>query len=110
MEADLRMSCSSSCLTEMQPRYMYSSSRDMCSVGMSCSYHVNFTAVKCHFTFTKTTGCLDGFAMNRDLKYGLQAERTSLWAWKVVEAVVRLTSVKLFSTQREWKMWSSWLL
>ena len=66
-----------------------------------------FYSQNCSFpiqqTLMKTVWWFEGVARNRVLKYGLQEERTSLWAWKLSSAVLRVTSVKTLSDQSWWK-------
>jgi len=49
-------------------------------------------------SFRIIIGCLDGFSSNRDLKYGLHADRTILCALHVWPSHANVTSVKLFSS------------
>jgi len=51
-------------------------------------------------SFRIIMGCLQGLFSNNDLKYGLHAERTILWALQVWPSHAKVTSVKLLSVRK----------
>ena len=54
-------------------------------------------------TLRKMMGCLQGFWVKSFLKYGEQAERMSLCAWKDSVSVARVTSVNWLSWGNSWR-------
>ena len=58
---------------------------------------------ECGLTLRKMIGCLQGFWTKSFLKYGEQAERMSLCAWKDSVSVARVTSVNWLSWGNSWR-------
>jgi len=69
--------------TFTSPAYMNS------RMAWRCEYDTSFNIIM---------GCFDGFSSSSDLKYGLHADSTILWALHVCPSQASVTSVKLFSS------------
>ena len=110
-------SCSWETLTS--PAYLWKESNELSVAGLSRTDYMN-SKIACKWlnetSLRMMMGCLLGFSSRRVLKYGLQADRTILWAlhvwpsqasvtWKkFVKSrslhIFQLTSVKLFSSRK----------